>query len=253
MMWDMPTRLLSPPDDRQGPEPVPYMCPGTALPAGLLTVQLLQRPREAKGIAQAPSSTQAPATTDHKAAFRLQKSTQAESGEERQPERLIVPPEVLDGLQNCHFFQKLGEPWPLCPTLFLEVVVVREAKKFPLCHPFQIDTGWTVKRPTSPVQEWPITNYPSLSFLLCILGATQYSGSRAAPVGLKTRHDTQGSSDWSGHLPNHKPKLAWKFGSQYCGWSCTRCLVPSIPKTSRKSICIHRSQPRTFGQSIYTL
>lgn len=131
------------------------------------------------------------------------------------------PSEMLDGLQNHHSFQKLGEPWPLCPTLFLEVVVVREAKKFPLCHPFQIDAGWTVKRPTSPVQEWSVVNYPSLSFLLCILGATQYSVSGAVPVGSHHRNTRdQARILRSGHLPSHKPQLAWKFGPHHCGWRC---------------------------------
>lgn len=120
-------------------------------------------------------------------------------GEERQVKPawlIIIPSEILDGLQNCHSFQKLGEPWRLCPTLFLEVVVVREAKKFPLCHPFQIDAGWTVKRPTSTVQEWPGVNYLYLSFLLCILGATQYSSVRGCPWRYQgPGTDTQESSD----------------------------------------------------------
>lgn len=185
----------------------------------------------------------------------------AEWVEERQvrPAWLIIPSEILDGLQNCHSFQKLGEPSLLCPTLFLEVVVVREAKKFPLCHPFQIDAGWTVKRPTSLAQEWPGTNYLPLQFSPLYTGGNAALSVKDCPCRTQLQRcqrpgtDTQESSDWSGHLPRHKPKVAWKFGPQHRGWSCgVQCPSPNIPKTSRKSICIPHSQPGRLAKA-YTL
>lgn len=171
------------------------MCPRTALPAGLLTASEAQR-----GKGNCPSHQQHPGPCHHRpqSSFLAPKKVhKAEWVEERlvRPAWLTIPSEILDGLQNCHSFQKLGEPSLLCPTLFLEVVVVREAKKFPLCHPFQIDAGWTVKRPTSLAQEWPGTNYLPLSFLLYILGATQHSVSRTVPVGLNHRDAKRPGTD----------------------------------------------------------
>lgn len=192
MLWGKPRRSLSfslsPPDGKQcNPSSRPATClsqglgsllvphvswnsPSTWVPDSTTASEswAFQRPRQAKGIAQATSSTRAPATTDHKAAFWLQKSTQGRVGREATSEAGSSSSlKYLMACRTCHSFQTLGEPWPLCPTLFLEVVVVREAKKFPLCHPFQIDAGQTVKgaRLCSPGMAWhqpPVPRFSSL-------------------------------------------------------------------------------------------
>lgn len=226
-----------------------HKCPETALPPGLPPPPLPYRAGSVRGPERQRELPQPPAapgplppqTTKQRSGS--EKVHKAEKGGKRQPGQhgSSSPLKYLMACRTCHSFQKLGEPWPLCPTLFLEVVVVREAKKFPLCHPFQTDAGWTVRRAHLSTRSGlaPMTCLSVFSSVHWRQGSTV---SGAVPVGFAQAGVAETRLRYPGELGLERPSFQTHTKTSLAVWSpalggAVLPNPPASPTTSRK-ICI---------------